>query len=321
MANTLHKLQLGQREAAGLFHCGRDTLRKAYHELRTGLTSRRCLRPRGRSHGRELRRPPAHLFDDLRGLVQDHLQTDPTSRPPACIVDLGVPEVAAVHRARRRHRRAVASVQTIASKLNILGFRLAPWSRAGPKKSEGDRCHLPELDRGAPAGGPFRGDPAPLLRRQGPRPDRAVLPAARPAGALGGAEPRLQAVGGVDPLRHRSCPIRRSSNFYFTASKVTSDFIVDRLDQWWQANRGRYPRIRKSARPGQRAGEPQPPQPVHLSAGAMGAEATQLTLELVYYPPYHSKYNPIERCWGCWRSTGMGSCWTAKRRCWASPPT
>lgn len=24
----------------------------------------------------------------------------------------------------------------------------------------------------------------------------------------------------------------------------------------------------------------------------------QRTLELAYYPPYHSKYNPIERCWG-----------------------
>ena len=28
------------------------------------------------------------------------------------------------------------------------------------------------------------------------------------------------------------------------------------------------------------------------------AQATQLTVELVYYPPYHSKYNPIERFWG-----------------------
>lgn len=27
------------------------------------------------------------------------------------------------------------------------------------------------------------------------------------------------------------------------------------------------------------------------------AQATQLTIVLVYYPPYHSKYNPIERCW------------------------
>ncbi|MCF6312683.1 MAG: transposase [Verrucomicrobiales bacterium] len=23
-----------------------------------------------------------------------------------------------------------------------------------------------------------------------------------------------------------------------------------------------------------------------------------ITIQLAYYPPYHSKYNPIERCWG-----------------------
>jgi hypothetical protein len=28
------------------------------------------------------------------------------------------------------------------------------------------------------------------------------------------------------------------------------------------------------------------------------AQKEQLTIELAYYPPYHSKYNPIERCWG-----------------------
>ena len=28
------------------------------------------------------------------------------------------------------------------------------------------------------------------------------------------------------------------------------------------------------------------------------AKKSQLTIQLAYYPPYHSKYNPIERCWG-----------------------
>jgi hypothetical protein len=28
------------------------------------------------------------------------------------------------------------------------------------------------------------------------------------------------------------------------------------------------------------------------------AHHTGLTVRLAYYPPYHSKYNPIERCWG-----------------------
>ncbi|MEM7649927.1 MAG: ISAzo13 family transposase, partial [Cyanobacteria bacterium P01_A01_bin.70] len=27
------------------------------------------------------------------------------------------------------------------------------------------------------------------------------------------------------------------------------------------------------------------------------AQTTGLQVRLIYYPPYHSKYNPIERCW------------------------
>jgi hypothetical protein len=32
-----------------------------------------------------------------------------------------------------------------------------------------------------------------------------------------------------------------------------------------------------------------------------------LTLELAYYPPYHSKYNPIERVWGVLEQHWNGS--------------
>ena len=28
------------------------------------------------------------------------------------------------------------------------------------------------------------------------------------------------------------------------------------------------------------------------------ADASGKPIQLLYYPPYHSKYNPIERCWG-----------------------
>ena len=37
----------------------------------------------------------------------------------------------------------------------------------------------------------------------------------------------------------------------------------------------------------------------------------QVTVRLAYYPPYHSKYNPIERCWGIlenhWNGTLLDS--------------
>lgn len=49
-------------------------------------------------------------------------------------------------------------------------------------------------------------------------------------------------------------------------------------------------------------------------------DRTRLTLELAYYPRYHSKYNPIERCWGIlenhWNGTLLTSIDTALR--WAT---
>jgi Rhodopirellula transposase DDE domain len=49
----------------------------------------------------------------------------------------------------------------------------------------------------------------------------------------------------------------------------------------------------------------------------------QLTLELAYYPPYHSKYNLIERCWGIlenhWNGTLLTSIQTALE--WAKSMT
>ncbi|MDD1417652.1 hypothetical protein MEO40_00560 [Dolichospermum sp. ST_sed1] len=35
--------------------------------------------------------------------------------------------------------------------------------------------------------------------------------------------------------------------------------------------------------------------------------SSQLTLQLAYYPPYHSKYNPIERCFSWLQQHENGS--------------
>ena len=37
------------------------------------------------------------------------------------------------------------------------------------------------------------------------------------------------------------------------------------------------------------------------------ADSFQLTIQLAYYPPYHSKYNPIERVWGILEQHWNGS--------------
>ena len=42
------------------------------------------------------------------------------------------------------------------------------------------------------------------------------------------------------------------------------------------------------------------------------AQQSQLHLELAYYPPYHSKYNPVERTFGWleqhWNGSLQGQC-------------
>jgi Rhodopirellula transposase DDE domain len=43
-----------------------------------------------------------------------------------------------------------------------------------------------------------------------------------------------------------------------------------------------------------------------------------LEVRLVYYPPYHSKYNPIERCWSSLEKKWNGellNCWEVVLRC------
>jgi hypothetical protein len=132
MANTLNKLQLGQREAAGLFGWGRDTLRKAGHELRTGLTCADAFCLRGRKPV-ELRLP--NLFDDLRDLVQDHLQTDPTFQTTGLYCRLSATEVRKQLIARSVYTdEQLPSVRTIAAKLNLLGFRLRTVVKSRPQK-------------------------------------------------------------------------------------------------------------------------------------------------------------------------------------------
>ena len=93
-------------------------------------------------------------------------------------------------------------------------------------------------------------------------------------------------------------PDHKELSLYFTSSKVTSDFIVDRLDEWWKANRTHHPKVRKLLLDLDNGPENHSRRTQFIYRLVLLAQAAQVTIVLVYYPPYHSKYNPIERCWG-----------------------
>jgi hypothetical protein len=85
---------------------------------------------------------------------------------------------------------------------------------------------------------------------------------------------------------------------YVTGSKVTSDFIVDRLRDWWEARREQFPEVTKLVLNLDNGPENHSRRTQFLRRMVGFAQEYRLDIELAYYPPYHSKYNPIERCWG-----------------------
>jgi hypothetical protein len=112
-------------------------------------------------------------------------------------------------------------------------------------------------------------------------------------------------------------------SIYFGQSAETSDFIVDCLTAWWQEQQHQYRQLEEWV--------------IDLDGGsATRSDRTQfikrmvelsrsigLRIRLIYYPPYHSKYNPIERCWAAlenyWNGAILDSVEAALQ--WASQMT
>ncbi len=81
-------------------------------------------------------------------------------------------------------------------------------------------------------------------------------------------------------------------------SKVTSDCLVDVLEQWWQSVRERFEHVRTRVLNLDNGPENHSHRSQFLNRLVAFAQTSQLTVKLASYPPYHSKYNPVERCWG-----------------------
>lgn len=84
----------------------------------------------------------------------------------------------------------------------------------------------------------------------------------------------------------------------FGTSRETSDFVVDCLQQWWDGRKAFYADIRKLAINLDNGPQIASHRTQFIKRLIEFADRNNLEIELIYYPPYHSKYNPIERCWG-----------------------
>lgn len=94
---------------------------------------------------------------------------------------------------------------------------------------------------------------------------------------------------------------------YGITSKVTSDCVVDCLVRWWETVHERFPLITTLVINLDNGPENHSRRTQLMQRMVEFVQQYQLTVRLAYYPPYHSKYNPIERCWGILENHWNGS--------------
>jgi len=101
----------------------------------------------------------------------------------------------------------------------------------------------------------------------------------------------------------------------FGTSRDTSDFIADGLEWWWENRRTAHLGVRQPLINLDHGPQTSSSRTQFIKRLVEFPDLHQLTLELAYYPPCHSKYNRIERCWGIlenhWNGTPLNSVSTA----------
>lgn len=120
---------------------------------------------------------------------------------------------------------------------------------------------------------------------------------------------RSRGVAPIEALDHDMCakeklvpggilePMTGKSFLFFGTSYKTSDFIVDGLLLWWGERKQDLCGVKQLVINMDNGPECSGRRTQFLFRLTEFADQTGLSVRIIYYPPYHSKYNSIERYW------------------------
>jgi len=94
----------------------------------------------------------------------------------------------------------------------------------------------------------------------------------------------------------------------FGQSQETSDFLADGLERWWTERTKVHPGVQRVQIELDNGPEIASSRTQFMKRRVEFVDRHRVEVELVYLPPYDSKYNPIERCWASWSGTGTERC-------------
>jgi hypothetical protein len=284
----------GQSFVAKEFNVGRDTIRKGRHELETGIVCQDAFNLRGRKKT-EVHLP--NIKKDISNILETQSQTDPKFQTNRLYTRLSVEEIRKQLIEKYNYKNDVLPTnQTLNTIINGMGFKLRKIQKRRPKKKlpetdaifdnleivhkiaeendevvrisidTKDRVKLGEFSRG----GKSRIERNALDHDFG---DKYITP----FGIMNVNEDKIKIIN--------------------TKSKVTADFIVDEIEKYWSENN--YDLTKKILLiNGDNGPENSSCRTQYIKRMVELSVKFDVVVFLAYYPPYHSKYNKIERVWG-----------------------
>lgn len=299
MAQTTQELLKGSaRQAERVFGWGRKTVEKGLKELETGFRCVDNYQARGRKQTEETL---PDLAQDIAELVEPHSQAEPRFKNTLAYTRLTAKAVRqALIDEKGYTDEQLPCEKTILNMLNRLDYRLRRVQKTKPVKKIAEVDEI--FDNVHQENQRSDNDPHSLRISIDSKAKLAIGPFSRHGKSRG-----KTAKKGLD---HNTKPTVRLVPFgildvvagllhlIFAQETETTDFIVDALHLWWAKHKERYAHIQELVINLDNGPHLQSHRTQFIKRIVEFADQTGLRIRLVYYPPYHSKYNPIEHCWG-----------------------
>jgi hypothetical protein len=294
---TIDYFNSSPRRAETELGWSRQAIATGLKELETGIICVDNYRARGRKKTEELL---PNLEADIKSLVEMYSQADPKFQSTFAFTKISAREVREALKEEKGYRdEQLPSRQTIGDILNRMGYSLKKTQKIKPLKkipeTEAIFANVAQANQAAD-------NQTKSLRISLDSKAKVKIGNLSREGKARYIEP-LKAddhdsewTAVLVPLGILDVRGERLS-IYFGQSAETSDFVADCLELWWQENQAIYPGLEELVIDLDGGAATRSNRTQFIKRMVEFARKTQWQIRLIYYPPYHSKYNPIERCW------------------------
>ena len=286
------------RLAEKTFGWSRDTVTLGLHEKRTGIVCISNFKERGNKNTEEKEK---QLEIDICCLAEPESQTDPKFQTAFKYTRITAQAMrkALITKKGWTHG-SLPCEKTIGNILNRLGYRLRRVQKANPLKKIPQTDAIFENTKKINEASDLREDSLRISIDSKAKVD--LCDSSR--GGTSRCKKAVQADDHDMGIKDKITPFGILNimtgllTIIFGVSFETSDFIVNCLDKWWEENKKNNLHIKQLVINLDNGPHNASNRTQFMKRIVEFADKHNLEVVLAYYPPYYSKYNPIERCWG-----------------------